>query len=157
MATLLLTPTYSGYSTKDANNIVQSKVGGGMPRTQLDLVGGVSVVNLRFVLSPWQYQYWMAFYYKEIQSGSLPFNIDLDIDGYNNTYEVMIVENSIGKNQAYVRGMEVNFQVFAKPIIDNDYMEGVLELYEAYGVDGEDVLNALHQFANIDSNVLIDG
>lgn len=154
MATLNLTPTYSGYATTGPESFVQSNISGGYPRTQLDFVGGVSVVNLRFVLSMWQYQYWRAFFLNTISEGSLPFNIDLDIDGYNETYEVQIVQGSLNENQAYVRAKEVTFSVYAQPVIDEDYMSDSVDLFDAYGDEGENILPAIDQFANTDSQVL---
>ena len=154
MATLQLTPTYSGYANSGPDSFVQTDIGGGMPRTQLDLVGGVSVVNLRFVLSVWQYQYWRAFYLETLSEGSLPFNMTLDVDGYDATYSVNIVKGSVSEARSYQNAIEVTFKVFAKPIIDEDYMSSVVDLYDAYGVDGSDLLAAIDQFANTDSQVL---
>lgn len=154
MATLQLTPTYNGYSTSGPNGFVQTEVGGGMPRTQLDLVGGVSVVNLRFVLSEWQYQYWRAFYLGTITEGSLPFDMTLDVDGYDATYSVQIVKGTVAESRAYQTGIQVTFQVYARPIIDEDYMASVVDLYGAYGEAGSSLLEAIDQFANTDSQVL---
>lgn len=154
MATLNITPTYAGYATSGPESVVQTNVGGGPPRTQLDHIGVVCPVNLRFVLSLWQYQYWRAFFLETITEGSLPFNMTLDIDGYDSTYEVTIVKGSLNERRAFAQAYEVVFQVFAKPIIDEDYLGSVVDLYDAYGVEGSTLLEAIEQFANVDSRVL---
>ncbi|MBL4802070.1 MAG: hypothetical protein JKY45_09255 [Emcibacter sp.] len=153
MAVLQLTPTYAGYADNIASGFVQTNIGGGFPRTQLDMVGGVAVVNLRFVLSEWQHQYWKAFYLRALREGSLAFTMSLDLDGYDADYNVQIVQGSISTGQLGT-AKEVTFQVYAQPIIDASYMDGTLELYTAYGPNGQSMLNALNQLANIDSNVL---
>ena len=154
MATLNLTPIYAGYGDKASTDFVQSNISGGMPRTQLDLVGGVSVVNLVFRLSPVGHQYWKSFFYNTIKTGALPFNINLDIEGYSQTYSVQIVNNSVNRALAYVRGNDVSFQVYAKPVVDAEYMQGITDIYEAYDEESYLLLEAIAQFANVDSQVL---
>lgn len=81
MEKLKIRPDSASYSVDYAEENVYAKLDGGRSRVRKKVVNCSSVVNCQMTLSHKSYLYLMAFYRTATNSGSLPFKMDLIIDG----------------------------------------------------------------------------
>lgn len=81
MEKLKIRPDSANYSVDYAEENVYAKLDGGRFRVRKKVVNSSSVVNCQMTLSHKSYLYLMAFYRTATNSGSLPFKMDLIIDG----------------------------------------------------------------------------
>jgi hypothetical protein len=77
MYKLALIPESDGFQVTDGNEVIAIALDGGASRFRRDKLGASSVVNVRWVMDPGQWQYWRAFYRTATKRGSLPFLCDL--------------------------------------------------------------------------------
>jgi|GEM_PF-5648579 len=152
MAKLLLVPLIQGYSYAPKDEVVSIDLDGGAPRKRLDKLGSYGDVNCQFILDGDQYRYFMAFYRTRIKSGALPFTIDLKTeDAFLVEHEALIKKNSLKLTQHKANLFYISLGLEVKPITrDEAEDELLIELYETYGADYGDVINALEQFVNVD-------
>jgi hypothetical protein len=94
---LQIRPDKSGYSFKYGPSAKSTKLDGGSSRYRADYDGANTQIEVTWILKPNQYDYIMAFYRKGTGNGSLPFLIDLILEGHTITeYTAHIVPGTFG-------------------------------------------------------------
>ncbi len=96
MTKFAISPVAAGYAVTPGTEVVQVELNGGGPRTRKDVLNAASLIAVSWILTQEQYDYFWAFFRGVIDSGSLPFTIDLIIDTHTKaTYTVVFVKDSV--------------------------------------------------------------
>lgn len=148
MNRLDLCPLQSGYSASFGDGVVSTPALKGMPRTRLDFVGAVHMVNASFLLGDGDYGYLMSFY-RVYQRNPQPFIARLILDTpLGADYQCKFVGDSLRFNSKDGKYVSVSCQLYAAPLaIDIDYDESVVALRNV-GTNG-DVLKNLDKLVNV--------
>jgi hypothetical protein len=80
MNKLFITPIVSNYSVASPDNVISTTTAGGFSRSRLDIVGGIMIVNVSWMLDENAFNYLNAFYYTILANGTLPFLCNLVLD-----------------------------------------------------------------------------
>lgn len=89
-------PDQATYSVKDGKEVVATKLDGGAARYRRDILGSTSRVSVQWTVGPEKYRYIRSFFRAIVESGSLPFNIDLILDDiYLTTHKSYFVPDSM--------------------------------------------------------------
>lgn len=78
---LPLPPDQNGYQVQHGTSVVSSKLDGGASRFRADQLGAAFTVVVQWTLNLKNWNYLSAFYRTTTLFGSLPFTIDLMLDG----------------------------------------------------------------------------
>lgn len=145
-----------GYSISGPAGVRRTDVAGGMPRYALDWDRGVQQFNVTLILDRLQWQVWESFWLVSIKKGALPFDMILDSGLGPALHTVHIVPGSYSVNLQLITHATVAFQVEAESQVysNPDAATSIVDLYNAYGLDVSELLNAIAYFANVSSNSL---
>lgn len=80
LSKFIIPPDQAGYSVKDGNEVIATKLAGGASRYRRDIIGATSTVNVAWTIGPDEYRYIRAFYNAIAKKGAVPFSIDLILD-----------------------------------------------------------------------------
>lgn len=148
-----LRPTQSGYSTSEREEaVLMQPLQGGPARYRRDMLDATSMAKVRWSLRKARYDQLMAFYRTATVRGSLPFEVDLILDGPGLTrHEAYFVPGSLrldgidGGKYVVVADLEVY-----PADVDEAVDAAIVELAELYGgVDGLGaMLGALDDLVN---------
>lgn len=148
---LYLSPLIQGYTYDPQSEIISVMLDGGSPRKRRDKIGSYGSVSCTFTLESLQYDYLMAFYRTKIKSGALPFRMDIKTDDAELLeHECFIREGSLKLTQTRGDLFFVSMQLEVKPITRNETEDNLMiDLYEAYANDADNVLLLLSELVNI--------
>ena len=144
--TLLPDQTSYVYSTRD--DVVQSEVESGFPRTRRDTTEPVGVVDCQWSVDDGEYQYIRAFFTAKALRGAAVFLCDLLLEQPEpEEHECVLVKNSFKTRR--VRGLSfiVSAQLYVKPTLSVENAELLLVLFEQ---DSQKYFNALEKLVNVD-------
>lgn len=77
---LAIPPDQDSYEAAPGSEVLSVKLDGGVSRSRRDFIGAAAGFRVQWTLTPTEYQYLDSFF-KHIKNGSLPFLIDLILDG----------------------------------------------------------------------------
>lgn len=149
---LTLLPSQEGYSVEIGDAVLRARPGSGQSRQRLDMLGAPHIVSVSFALDRLRHAYWRAFFRTTIVEGSLPFLIDLIIDGGTLAeYEAKIVPGSVAMSG--VRGLThfVQAQLEVKATVADALADaGLVTMFEIYDADASAILDLLAHLVLVD-------
>lgn len=158
MYKLQLSPDSATYTVTDGNEVAYTNLDGGAGRYRRDVLNSSSIVTCQWTLNRDDYQYMRAFYRSGVESGSLPFLIDLVLDmPYQQEFEVYFIPNSMKlvEQSGYMYKVAANLEVI--PIAaDTDYDLGTVTLYSIYNsIEEPEIFSLLAHLVNVDMPLYI--
>jgi len=152
MYKLQLQPDSSSYSVTDGTEVVSTSLDGGAGRYRRDIVNASSIVTCQWTLNRDQYQYIRAFYRSGVESGSLPFLIDLVLDmPYLREFEAYFIPNSmkLSEQKGYMYRVSANLEV--TPLAaDTEYDLNIVTLYSIYNsIEEPEIFGLLSNLVNV--------
>jgi len=120
---LIRPPDKASYSVDFGQETVRQQLDGGAGRYRKDIAHSSSVVGCQWQLNQNDYDYFMAFYRRQTRNASLPFTIDLIVDGEDLTERtvhfipgtVRLVQHS---GSLYVVGANLEVHAIVNPAQD---------------------------------------
>lgn len=152
MDKLLLIPDADGYSADEAKEIVYAAVDGGAGRARRDIIGASKLVHVTWTMNPVQYEYWRAFFVTATERGSLPFLCDLvsEYGGGPAEHTCQFIPGSVKAPMQQGRTFVQEATLEVIPLAhDADADEGIILLFELYGMGTEDWINLLEHLVNV--------
>ncbi|RTL04406.1 hypothetical protein EKK58_10560 [Candidatus Dependentiae bacterium] len=152
MLKLVITPSENGYSVTDGNEIASTKLDGGLSKSRKDKENAAAIVSVKWtVLSKLEYEYIRAFYRTPAKTGANEFLIDLLMDDTGMTEHIAkFVPGSFKTDEVDANTYGISAQLEVKPLDeDEDYNNGLVASYNAYGTDYENFYNMLSNFVNV--------
>jgi hypothetical protein len=157
MRKLLVAPSKSGYAATPGNELLSVQLSGGPSWVRRDFIGAVAMIDATWNLPPEGANYLQAFYRTELQRGALPFLIDLILDDFDLAeYQARFVPGSFRIGS--VQGLKTSFsaQLEVKPrAADAVADESLMEVFEAFDVEGGYALGLLEELVNVDLHTAI--
>jgi hypothetical protein len=152
-----LTPTVAAYSHGGPGGVMRTEVSGGAARYALDYGRGPQQFNVTLILDKLKFSVWTAFFHHIILKGAITFDMPLDSGFGTEAHAVNIVPGTYSATRTGGIAMVVAFVVEAESkVYDMSAADaaGLIDVYNAYGDDSDNLLRRLAQFANVDTNVL---
>lgn len=150
-------PTVQGYGIGDPGGVVLTNVAGGMPRTALQYDRSPQQFQVTMIMSPAKFSVWTAFYFRLIRKGALPFDMELDSGFGCQVHECRILPGSYSAVRVLTEHTSVSFVVLAVSKA-YDYTtadaQNLVDLWNLYGDNTDDLFVLLERFANVDTRVL---
>lgn len=145
-------PDQETYALTDGTAVVSTQLDGGSARYRTDLLDVAGSVVVQWTLDPSKYNYWKAFFKTKIQSGALPFALDLYMDlPILTTHEVHIVPGTLTLSSQSGLTFVLGCTLEAIPLpTDDDANNAYIFLYDTYGDGGSQVLSLLEKLCNVD-------
>lgn len=138
-----------GFEIQDGEYVLRARLGAGLSRQRLDMLGAPFAASVQLVLSSSEYQYWRAFFRSQIGSGALPFLIDLPSENAATVeHEAKIVPGSVSANVrgfAYVVSMQLEVK---RPLADAIFDAMIIESFALYGDQGGQTYDQLAFLTN---------
>jgi hypothetical protein len=156
MRKFLIPPEQSSYVVEGGESVVSTKLNGGASRYRKDILNPSSLVSVKWVFSPLQYEYFRAFYKASTSVGSESFLIDLIIDEALQLTEhvVYFIPQTISLTSVQGNSYRVKASLEAIPkLYQDNYFEAKVFLYENFGENQEQVesfFNLFENFINVD-------
>jgi len=151
METFIIPPDQNSYSFSDFPECISVELEGGAPKIRKDIANSFFRLNVQWSLNQDQYNYIRYFYRYVLNSGALPFFLDLYVDDpfELKTHQCQIVPGSFGLANQKGNLFVVKAVLYVKPIeMDQDNQEfGVV-----YAIFGENYLiwcDYLNIFINV--------
>jgi hypothetical protein len=104
-----------GYSLSSAENVLSQDVQGGPSLMMLDYATGPTPFNIGLVLTPAELQTFQEFYFNDINSGALPFDMNLDAGLGIASHRVVINNNSLNIDGSRAPMWTASFSVKLTP------------------------------------------
>ena len=114
MEKLKIRPDSASYFVDYGEENLYANLDGGRSRVRKKVVNSNSLVNCQMTLSHQSYLYLMAFYRTATNKGSLPFKMDLIIDGQLDERTCIFIPNSMKLNAQMGLTYIVSFRVEAE-------------------------------------------
>lgn len=152
-----LKPTVAAYSHGGPGGVLRTEVAGGAARYGLDYGRGTQQFNVTLVLDKLKFSVWTAFFHHIILKGAVTFDMPLDSGFGTEQHAVNIVPGTYSASRTGGIAMVVAFVVEVESkVYDMTAADaaGLIDVYNAYGDDSDNLLMRLAQFANVDTNVL---
>lgn len=147
-----------GYSYQSARGSRRTTVGGGFSRYALEYDRGTQLFSVTLAMTVIQNQIWQIFFNKIIKKGTIPFTMPLDSGMGVADHTVNIVPDSMSTTVTNGTTTIVSFTVEAESqtyTLSDDDAQNYIDVFNEYGSSGvQPLLDALAQYATIDSNVL---
>lgn len=113
---LMLVPQEKGFSYQTPDEVLETIMDGASPRKRFNKVGELGEVNCNLILTPFEYEYFMAFYKTKIKTGVLPFLMDLKTESSTlSEHTCFFKENSL-KFSPFGTLYKVDFSLKVKPL-----------------------------------------
>ena len=150
-------PEQASYAVDDGESVIRTVLDGGKGKYRTDILNATSTVDVTWVFSAIEYEYFRAFFKGTAAAqGATPFLIDLILDEAQALTEhtAYFIPNKTKLTK--VRGMSytVKAQLEVEP---KEYTEGyfdfIVYMYETYGENQQgmaDMLAQLEQLVNVD-------
>ena len=151
--------TAATYSFGGPDGVMRTEVSGGTPRYALDYDRGLQQFSISMMLNRSQVSVWMAFFYHIIKKGSITFDMNLDSGFGQQVHACNIIPGSYSATRTGGEWTVITFVVEAESkVYDMTAAEAqsLIDVYNLYGQDTDDLLARLAQFALVDSLVLAD-
>lgn len=142
---LNLLPDQSGYAYSPENELVSIKLDGGLSRSRKDITGAASKVDVKWIFTLEEFQYFQAFFSFVTSRGALSFLLDLLLDRpETEEFTCKFVPNTlVVTNEGLARMVSAQLEVLPKPDLVLD--EIIVALYGR-----SDMLDPLEQLVNVD-------
>lgn len=135
---LALSPDSSSYSVADGEDVIATKLDGGLSRYRLDILGASSKVSVKWICDRTQYKYLRAFYSVLINKGATPFIIDLILnDPLPVEHVAYFIPGSMALTNQQGCVYEVSAQLEVEPISVTDDDVIFAALYGEFGSNYE--------------------
>jgi hypothetical protein len=150
-------PVISAYSYDSPDGVMRTDVAGGIPRYALEWDRGYQKFNVTLILNPLQFTVWTAFFLHVIKKGAITFDMTLDSGFGQSIHHVNIVP---GSYSATLTEGTLNTVVFVVEAESSAYQlsaaegQSLVDIYNLYLDNTDDLLAQLAHFATVDSNVL---
>lgn len=137
---------------EEGKSVIGVELDGGSPRLRADYVGAWGTIDVSWVLDGFKFQVFEAFYHNQTLKGASNFEMLLMTDGSEMvTHECQFVPGTKRAKTIGGTARMVTATLRVKPIDRNEDMdEALLMLYENYGNNASNFLNALEQLVNVD-------
>ncbi len=153
----IIPPEQASYSVTDGEEVARIELDGGKGKYRTDILNSSSLVNVTWLFTPAQYEYFRAFYKgSAAASGATPFLIDLILDEALTLTEhtAYFIPKKVKLKKVQGMSYSVSAQLEAIPTVYSDgYFDWIVTMYETYGEDQQGIitmLNQLDQLVNID-------
>ena len=139
--------TNKTYSTSRGGNVLQTRVAGGLPRIGLDTTLESPIFALNFILSDLGYQVVLNFYDAAINHGASSFKMMLDSGTGIVEHQCYIVPGTFKATKPSHNNWVLSLSMIAEVTpSQNETCPSLYELYDCYGEQSCDLLNALESF-----------
>lgn len=150
---LTLSPQQASYNLKPGEQTIHQKLEGGASKFRQDILNPNSTLKCQWFCSALQYNYLMAFYKTVAKAGANAFLIDLIVDDGSSVteHEAHFIPNSLALTGVNGLTYTVTAELEIKPLEEDEtYNRGLVDVYNAYGKDAEELLNILEHFINVE-------
>lgn len=156
MEKFAIPPDQASYAVIPGNETLRAQLDGGRGRYRRDIIGGWSTVSAQWTLDREEYAYVCAFQRTATKKGSLPFLADLYLEGSDVVeYECYFIPETFQLISQAGHTFVVTAQLEAKPpAIDEEYDNGIIMAFNAYGGNSSAIFNILEQLVNVDLNAI---
>lgn len=139
------------YGVDPAEMFQREELDGGFSRKRLHIVGGASVVTVRFLLQGFEVQVFREFYRYRLAEGALPFRASLILDGpelevYDATFTKPWRLVDLPGHALHMIATEM--EVIPDPVV-SDTAVAVLDWYDELGAQAPQLLAALDDLVNV--------
>lgn len=152
-----LKPIVASYSHGGPGGVMRTEVAGGAPRYALDWDRGLAQYSVTLILDKLQFSVWSAFFHGVIKKGAITFDMPLDSGFGTQTHACNIVPESYQASRTGGTAMAVSFVVEAESqayeLTAAESLE-LVEIYNTYGAETDELLARIERFATLDSLVL---
>jgi len=133
MTKFLIPPEQTGYGVQFGEETKRTQLEGGAGRYRQDILNSSTMVNVKWLLHPDEYEYLQAFYRTITKHGALPFTIDLIIDTPDLVeYTVHFIPGSIQLSSQSGQGYGVDAQLEVHGHINVDEETEDTDIIEAF-------------------------
>lgn len=148
---LVIAPDQEGYSVAPGNEFLSVALQGGRSKQRRDIVGATSQVRVQWSTDRSGFNYLSAFYRLYVQNPTEGFLIDLYMgEAALTQHTAYFVPDSWSLDSNEGHGFDVSATLEVMPrnySVDDD--TALVDYYEAYGEEGELVLNLLEKLVNV--------
>lgn len=151
-------PVVEGYSFNSPGGVRRTEVHGGMSRYAMQYDRGVQEFKITMVMNPDKFVIWNLFYLRIIKKGSISFEMQLDSGFGVATHVCNILPGSYNANLVNGSFYSITFSVEAESKAfdyEIEDVETIMDLYELYGTEYDNLIYRLAAFANKDTLVLV--
>ena len=152
-----LKPIVASYSHGGPGGVMRTEVAGGAPRYALDWDRGLAQYSVTLILDKLQFSVWSAFFHGVIKKGAITFDMPLDSGFGTQTHACNIVPDTYQASRTGGTAMAVSFVVEAESqayeLTSAESLE-LVEIYNTYGAETDELLARIERFATLDSLVL---
>lgn len=154
-----LKPVAAGYSIGAAAGVNMTEVSGGLSRVAMEWDRGRQAFAVTMILAQDKFTAWSTFFHQVIAGGGIQFLMPIDSGlGLSDHLCIMVPGSYSVVPVSGARIWSVSFSVLAESQVYSQYStedaQDLLELWELYGEDLDDLLARLAQFATVDTLVL---
>jgi hypothetical protein len=147
----------AAYSHGGPGGVLRTDVAGGAPRYALDYDRGPQQFQVTLILDKAQFSVWVAFFHHIIKKGAITFDMPLDSGFGTQLHACNILPDSYAASRTGGVAMAVSFVVEAEnKVYDMTAAEAqaLIDVYNLYGRDTDELLARLARFATVDTLVL---
>jgi len=133
----IIPPDQDGYGFNDGLETLSVSLDGGASKFRRDVLNSNTRLSVQWTLSPENYEYIRCFYREFIESGSLPFLMDLYLDSSSalTEHECHFIPGTFGLRSQRGYTFTVGATIEAKPI---EIPQSELDKYALYSLFGEE-------------------
>lgn len=151
------TPSIAAYSLDDPGGVLASEVPGGVAAYGLDYGRGVQGFSVTLILTPANYERWAVWFHRLIDKGAKAFTMPLDSGFGTAAHTCNIVPGTVQVSRTGGSAIVVAFVVEAENQVydmTSTEAQAMIDVYNLYGRDTDDLLARLARFATVDTLVL---
>ncbi len=150
-------PIVAAYSHGGPGGVMRTEVAGGAPRYALDYGRGLQQFQVTLILDKTKFSVWTAFFHHIIKKGAITFDMPLDSGFGTELHACNIMPGSYQASRTGGIAMAVSFVVEAESKaydMTAADAQALIDVYNIYGTDTDELLVRINKFANFDSLVL---
>lgn len=153
-------PVAAGFNAGAPQGVAMTQVAGGMPRLALDWSRGWQSFNVSRVMDAYEFSVWSVFFHHNvgIANGSVQFTMPINSGyGFQDHLCLMVPGSYSAVPLSGGKVWSISFTVQAEnPVygLSDEDAQGILDMWELMGDEGDDLLARLAQFATVDTLVL---
>lgn len=153
-----MVPLVAGYAAGATPGVQRTELEGGPARYAMAFDRGMQPYSVAMKLSALQFSVWNIFYHRTILKGAVSFALPMDsghgvADHVGNMLPGSYSATKLQGNRFYLVSFQFEVENQAYQFSDAD-ADAVIELYEEYGDELDDLLRRLARFALVDTRVL---
>lgn len=150
-------PVVEGYSFGAPGGVKRTEVAGGTSRYALQWDRGVQEFRVTMVMNPDKFVIWNLFFLRIIKKGAISFEMQLDSGFGVSTHLCSILPGTYNANLVNGSFYSVTFAIEAESTafsFTEEEVQIIIDLYNEYGDQYDDLLLRIAKYANEDTLVL---